>query len=219
MAEEEEKEGEETAPTKSKKKKLIIIGAAALVLALAGGGAAMVLLGGDDPPEDPIEEPLTPGQEIVEDAGGEGGGHGAPEPEGGGNGEAGAEEEVELDDHGIPIPKASGHADAGPKKETTLYKFAQPFVVNIADPSGRRYLNTIIHVKTVDASVVAEMESNVAPLRDTLIMLLSSKSMEELARIEGKIKLKQEIILRMESILGHGTIREVYFTEFNMLVI
>lgn len=209
-------------PPKNNKKLLILIGLAVLVIG-GGAGGAVVMMGGDKPEETPHEEP-TVGEEIVADATG----HGEDSP-GSGHGDSGGpgSEAGPGDDAGHGDSQGGGDADghgggAAPAEEkpiTTTYRFANPFVVNILDNTGRRYLNLIIEVETTTPEAIYEIEDNEAPLRDALIMLLSSKSMDELSRVEGKIKLKQEIILRMESVLGPGKIKNVYFIEFNMLLL
>jgi len=76
-----------------------------------------------------------------------------------------------------------------------------------------------MEIETARPEIVGEMKQNVAPLRDAVIMLLSSKSSDELAKVEGKLKLKQELIFRLESVLEPGSIEAIYFTEFNLVVL
>ena len=51
-------------------------------------------------------------------------------------------------------------------------------------------------------------------LRDGILLLLSSKSMEEIQGIEGKIALRSELVMRVNQILKQGKVRNLYFTEF-----
>lgn len=198
MAKEKE---EPTEGKKSKKKLLIMAGGGAGLIVVLGVVLGVVFMGGEEEPQGTegvkTHEPST-GEEIGADQGeADGGGEGAAEA---GEG-AGAQEPV-------------AHVSA-----TSSYVFDDAFVVNVHDATGRRYLNLIMEIETVGPQVVIEIKQNVAPLRDAIIMLLSSKTAEELGKVQGKLKLKQEIIFRLESILEPGSIEAVYFTEFNMLVL
>jgi flagellar FliL protein len=49
-----------------------------------------------------------------------------------------------------------------------------------------------------------------------MIELLSSKTYSELATLHGKERLKSEIMIRLNSILKTGSVKNVFFTEFVM---
>ncbi|MFH1914922.1 MAG: flagellar basal body-associated protein FliL [Pseudomonadota bacterium] len=87
------------------------------------------------------------------------------------------------------------------------------FLVNLADPLGRRYLKLGIEVEVRDKKVESELLRNDARIKDTLLLLLSSKSHESLATMKAKVELKQEIVDRLNQILGKGTVLRVYITE------
>lgn len=88
------------------------------------------------------------------------------------------------------------------------------FVVNLSDPMGRRYLKTTMDVEVVDASSAAELTAAMPKVKDTLLLLLSSKSFEDISSMDRKLELKNQIVDRLNLILGKGKVRNVYFTEF-----
>lgn len=90
----------------------------------------------------------------------------------------------------------------------------EPFVVNLADPMGRRYLKLNIDVEVVNAGAAADMGASMSKIKDSLLILLSSKTFGEINGLEQKVELKNEIVDRMNQILGPGKIKTVYFTEF-----
>ena len=96
---------------------------------------------------------------------------------------------------------------------TEIYSLP-PFVVNLADPLGRRYLKVAIDVEVVSKKVADEMDKNLPRVKDTLLLLLSSKTFSDLDSMEEKITLKNEIVQRLNQILGKGKVVNVYFTEF-----
>lgn len=87
------------------------------------------------------------------------------------------------------------------------------FLVNLADPLGRRYIKLTLDVEVINPDVAAELEGAQAKVRDAVILLLSSKSYSDLAPLENKILLKNELVTRLNQILGGSKVIRVYFTE------
>jgi flagellar FliL protein len=102
-----------------------------------------------------------------------------------------------------------GKEGAGKPKPVAL----APFVVNLSDPLGRRYLKLTIMVETMGAAANAELTDKEPQVRDQIIMLLSSKTYQELATMESKMALKADIVRRLNQILGGSKVLQVYFTE------
>jgi flagellar FliL protein len=88
------------------------------------------------------------------------------------------------------------------------------FVVNLNDPGGKRYLKTKINLEYSDAVLTDELRLCQPRLRDMILLLLSSKTIEEIQGTEGKIILRRELIMRINQALQKGKIRNLYFTEF-----
>ncbi len=89
-----------------------------------------------------------------------------------------------------------------------------PFVVNLADPIGRRYLKTTMDVEVVDAAAAAALSADMPRIKDTILLLLSSKTFADIDSLDKKLELKDEIVERMNLIVGQGKIINLYFTEF-----
>lgn len=90
----------------------------------------------------------------------------------------------------------------------------EPFLVNLADTDSRRYLKLKIELEVPSEKSAKELEKFLAPIRDSFILLLSSKSYQEIATPEGKLHLKQQLLKQMASIPGGKKVSGVYFTEF-----
>jgi len=111
-------------------------------------------------------------------------------------------------------------------------------IVNLADPGGYRYLKTEIVVevaidqKTYERLTAAgggsghgggsgstdplraELEHSWPKIQDTLTMVLTSKTVDELATPEGKEHLKDELREKLQPAFGDYKITEVYLTQF-----
>jgi len=89
-----------------------------------------------------------------------------------------------------------------------------PFIVNLADPLGRRYLKVSIDVEVVSEAAAQKLEDSMPEVKDALLLLLSSKSFSEVDSMEEKLQLKSQIVSRLNQILDESLVIKVYFTEF-----
>ena len=112
--------------------------------------------------------------------------------------EAKAEEKKPAEGGGHGEAKGKGGKDKAPSNNVTL----QPFVVNLADPNARRYLKIVLDVEVTGNPEL--LEANQAKIRDSLLLLLSSKTSQDLASLEGKILLRKEIVDRLNQALGQA---------------
>jgi flagellar FliL protein len=89
-----------------------------------------------------------------------------------------------------------------------------PFIANLADEDGKRYLKATLQVEFFGARVPDDFTARVPQMRDLLLTLLTSKLFAEVRTPEGKAVLRDEIITRMNRALNKDLVKAVYFTEF-----
>jgi flagellar FliL protein len=101
-------------------------------------------------------------------------------------------------------------------EETTVIYPLKSFVVNLLSRNGttKNYLKVTMDIELSKEEYILEIEKQKAKVRDAVLMLLSSKTLKDISTVEGKLQLKQELLLRMNIILGQGTIKKIYFSEF-----
>ncbi len=87
------------------------------------------------------------------------------------------------------------------------------FLVNLYDPLGRRYIKLDVELELISPDVAKEVELQNARIRDSMIMLLSSKSYTELSSQEGKHILRNEILDRINQVLGGPKVVRVFFVD------
>lgn len=101
-----------------------------------------------------------------------------------------------------------------PKEETVVVPL-DPFVLNL---SNNRYLKFTVHLELSSKEHEKLVTEKIPLLRDAIIMLMSNKSSQSLASPEGKARAKEEILSRINEVMGsEGKIcKNIYFTEFVM---
>ena len=99
-----------------------------------------------------------------------------------------------------------------PAAATTIVS-VQPFVVNLANPIGSKHIRLSLDLEMVNEQAVAQLNQEMVKVRDSIILLLSSKTYADLAPMEGKLQLKTEIVERVNLILGGPKVVKVYFSD------
>ena len=92
----------------------------------------------------------------------------------------------------------------------------EPFIVNLEGQKDTRYLKAKISLELKGQKTSEELNKRLPQVRDIMIELLSSKTYGDLSTLHGKEHLKSEIMIRLNSILKTGTVKNVFFTEFVM---
>ncbi len=108
------------------------------------------------------------------------------------------------------VPAASGQTAGamGPIKEMDA------FIVNLTDAQGTRYLKVAVQLEMSNLLLADEIDQKTPQIRDEVILLLSSKSFDDVATVAGKRALKRGMINGINKYLATGQILRVYFTEF-----
>lgn len=90
----------------------------------------------------------------------------------------------------------------------------ESFLVNLAGSRGSKLAKVTMELEVSNNEVEGEIDRRKPQIRDIIIMLLSSKSYEQVVAREGKDIIRDEIRDRINSFLTKGKINKVYFTEF-----
>jgi flagellar FliL protein len=95
----------------------------------------------------------------------------------------------------------------------TLYPL-DTFTVNLKSDSGRRYLKVTMSLELEGEELSMELDAKAPVLRDRIIRILSSKTLEEISSKKGKQKVSEQIMDTLNAMLTDGRIKGIYFTEF-----
>lgn len=90
----------------------------------------------------------------------------------------------------------------------------ETFLVNLAGSRGGKLARINMELEVSNADVQEEIDKRKPQIRDIIIILLSSKTFQQISTREGKELLRNEIKDTVNPFLTKGQIKRVYFTEF-----
>jgi len=104
-----------------------------------------------------------------------------------------------------------GGADAG---SATSKFIPESFTVSLADGSGAHFAIVDVEIEVDDDFVKEEIIRLKPRIRDFIIVILSSKTYDQIASADGRDFLREEIRNKVNGYLPKGKIKNVYFTKF-----
>lgn len=132
---------------------------------------------------------------------------------GGGAGFAGASFAGGASDEEVAAEGKEGAAAPEEVEEERIVHSLGLFTINLRGTGGGRVLRMEVQVEA-GAKAVAAVENDHAKLRDSVITLVSDYSYAEVEGLDGKTRLRDELLSRMNAMLGKNRLERVYFTEF-----
>jgi len=90
----------------------------------------------------------------------------------------------------------------------------EPFIVNIYDGQELRYLKVKVEMEMANPAIKAELEGRLAAMRDAILVVLTSKTLQDIQDIQGKNQLRDEILTAVSKIVAQGKVTKIYFTDF-----
>jgi flagellar FliL protein len=100
------------------------------------------------------------------------------------------------------------------KAERVVVVDLDPIIVNLFDPTGRRYLQVRLSFEVSDKKAEKQVKKQEAKLKDAIIAILSGKTVEEVVVPEAKDKIKKEILAKCKEIFGEDVVTNVYITQY-----
>ncbi|OIO67526.1 MAG: flagellar protein FliL [Zetaproteobacteria bacterium CG1_02_53_45] len=107
------------------------------------------------------------------------------------------------------LPEAEDESDATP-----VMMDIDDITVNLADTDESRFLRTKIKLEVRNEEAQAKVTANIVKINDLIITILASKKFSDIRTPQGKYALKEDLIYRMNRIVGGKPIKNLYFTDF-----
>lgn len=102
---------------------------------------------------------------------------------------------------------------AGKGAATGSMRPLDPFLANLADEASSRYLKMTLQVEFV-ADPPAAFDARLPQIRDVILTLVTSKTFADIRTPEGKERLREDVIDRINHVLAKEAVKSVYFTDF-----
>ena len=124
--------------------------------------------------------------------------------------------------HRTPADPKAAEAKAAEKVEPHTPEDAgvvsfDPFVANLADEGGTRFLRASLKLVVAGAETAKEVEENAverAQLQSAILETLTVQTADALVTPEGKKELKKQILEKTGHLLHSAKVTDVLFTEF-----
>ncbi|HET8654000.1 MAG TPA: flagellar basal body-associated FliL family protein [Longimicrobiaceae bacterium] len=105
---------------------------------------------------------------------------------------------------------SAASADAGP----SIIHQVDNLVMNPAGSNGTRFLMLTVAFDVKDESVGAQMQARDAEIRDAVLGVLGTKSVEELADVSRRDTLKAQMLAAVAKLFPAGAVKRVYLPQF-----
>ena len=118
----------------------------------------------------------------------------------------------------VEATDGEGKSDAAKKKEPEANGIItfEPFVVNLADPGGRRFLRINVRLLVPELEEAEHIQKNevaMMRIRAAVIELLTEQTAEQMVAAEGKAALKAAIVEHATHILAPMEVSDVLFSD------
>lgn len=90
----------------------------------------------------------------------------------------------------------------------------ETFLVNLSGVRGGRLMKITMSLEVNNEEVKDEIEKRKPEIRDTILILLASKSFDQISSVDGKDFLREEVRDTLNAYLTKGKVKRVLFTEF-----
>ncbi len=87
-------------------------------------------------------------------------------------------------------------------------------IANPKNTEGRHFVNVSVGLEEGKKNIGDELKNRDPQIRDILIDIFVSKTIQQMDDVSDKDSLKSEISRRLNELLGEGSIRHVYFSNF-----
>jgi len=124
-----------------------------------------------------------------------------------------AQEEV-TEEEKVEEKTSSEEPKPAKKVKKDLMFHLEPFIVNLAKSGGNRFLKVTVSLEVSSPEVRLGLKKNIQKVTDSILLLLSTKTFEDVYSVQGKFTLKGEITTRVNQFLTEGQVKGAYFTEF-----
>ena len=106
------------------------------------------------------------------------------------------------------------HGEGEGKKGDASLVHLVPFILNVGDTKDPRFLKLAVCLDLSAPTLAERVKTRNGAIRDAVIMIVTSKTAQDIMSAEGRLQLKDELLERINSVLGNKAVKGIYFTDF-----
>ncbi|MFH2054987.1 MAG: flagellar basal body-associated FliL family protein [bacterium] len=125
-----------------------------------------------------------------------------------------AEPVAEVEEAPAEGEHGGGHSESAAAEENSEFFSFESIVVNPAGTAGTRFLSCSVSFQLPDGKAHKVFESAEVQIKDLLITILSSKTVDELSDIDSRNKMRREILGAVNHMIAPTTAKAVYLVDF-----
>jgi flagellar FliL protein len=120
------------------------------------------------------------------------------------------------------VAAAKRHAADSAAAADSARKLAEPspiysldnLVLNPAGSNGTRFLLVSVALEAKDEATVTALKARDAELRDAILRMFGSKTVDQVAEASSRDELRTELLASISKLVPPGAVRKVYFPQF-----
>ncbi|MBI5867647.1 MAG: flagellar basal body-associated FliL family protein [candidate division Zixibacteria bacterium] len=105
------------------------------------------------------------------------------------------------------------NAEHGAEQKAEVYLVSN-LLVNPTGTSGTRYLSASVGIEVKSPAVLEKLRLRDLQVRDLLILVLSSRTVDELTNSHAREQMRREILGRLNQLMGGEQLTAVYFVDY-----
>ena len=96
----------------------------------------------------------------------------------------------------------------------TFFVTLDPVIVNLLDPTGKRYLQIQISLEVSDKKLEEEINKKIPVIKDTINTIIGEKTVEDVLAPNAKEEIKKELLEAINKALGEDVVLKIYILQF-----
>lgn len=112
------------------------------------------------------------------------------------------------------VESSGGHGEEGESVRQSSFHTIESIVVNPANTAGTRFLSCSVSFEVENKSDLKTFEALDVQIKDLLITILSSKTVDELSDVVERNRMRREILSVVNKLTAPAKAKAVYLTDF-----
>ncbi|MDR2460683.1 MAG: flagellar basal body-associated FliL family protein [Deltaproteobacteria bacterium] len=114
---------------------------------------------------------------------------------------------------GNAAPASGGETAAAAAAGPVIVRL-DPFTTNLNESSGRRFLKVTMSMEVENQEAADELTRVMPDVQDTILLLLSSQTVDSISSMDGKERLRSMILNRTNAYMKEYKVKKVQYSEF-----